>query len=132
MFKHDIKYTDFNGIERKEPFYFHLSLPEVTRLEAKLGKSLQEHTQELVERKNPKELIDFLEETVLSSYGVKSADGRSFKKSKELREDFEYSQAYAEFFEELLTDAELAQKFGAGVADNGKAGKNQVAPKVVE
>lgn len=132
MFKHNIMYTDFNGVERKEDFYFHLSLPEVTRIEAEFGKSLEEHTNELVARQNPKELIEFLERVILTSYGRKSADGRSFQKSKELREEFEYSQAYAELFEQLLTDNVLASKFGQGVADNGKVRKNQVAPKVVE
>ena len=131
MFKQTIAYQDFNGVERSEAFYFHLSLPEVTRLEAKLGRSLQEHTQELVERKDPKELVAFLEDIVLSSYGKKTADGRSFQKSPELRAEFEYSQAYAELFEKLLTDPELARKFGEGVADNGKAKKNTVTPTVV-
>ncbi len=132
MFKQQITYTDFNGIEHKEDFYFHLSLPEVTRLEAKLNKSLADHTKELVARQNPDELIKFLEEIILSSYGRKTSDGKSFRKNAELREDFEYSQAYAEFFEAMLTDKELATKFGEGVADNGKARKNQVAPTVVE
>ena len=131
MFKHTIKYQDFNGVERSEAFYFHLSLPEVTRIEAKIGRPLQEHAQDLVERKDPKELIAFLEDVILTSYGKKTADGRSYQKSPELRSEFEYSQAYAELFEQLLTDPELARKFGEGVADNGKSKKNTVAPTVV-
>lgn len=132
MFKHEIAYTDFNGTTRKEDFHFHLSLPEVTRLEAEFGKPLADYTKELVDRQDPNELIKFLERIVLSSYGRKTADGKSFRKNTELREEFEYSQAYAEFFEELLTNQDLARKFGEGVADNGKAKRNQVAPTVVE
>jgi hypothetical protein len=130
MFKQTIDYTDFNGNERKEDFYFHLSLPEVTRIEAEIGTSLDEHTRDLVARHNINELLKFLEKVVLTAYGQKTSDGKSFRKSKELREEFEYSQAYAEFFEQLLTNPELAQKFGSGVADNGKQ-KNQVQPKVI-
>lgn len=132
MFVKEIKYVDFSGVERKENFQFHLSLPEVTRIEAKIGKPLAEHTKELVERRDLNALITFLEEIILTSYGRKSADGRFFQKNKELREEFEYSQAYAEFFEMLLTDATLAKEFGEKVADNGKVRKNAVAPKVVE
>lgn len=132
MFKHNITYVDFNGIERTEDFYFHLSLPEVTRLEAKLGMDLGKYTEALVGRKDPKELVEFLEELMLSSYGVKTPDGRSFLKSKESRDAFEYSQAYADLFEQLFTDTELARRFGEQVADNGKNKKNQVAAKVVE
>lgn len=132
MFKQTIDYTDFNGNERKEDFYFHLSLVEVTRLEAEIGKPIGEYTQDLAASMDLKALIDFLEKIILSSYGKKTSDGKSFSKTKEIRSEFENSQAYAEFFEMLLTNPDLARKFGESVADNGKAKKNQVQPKVVE
>lgn len=132
MFKHNIAYVDFNGEERQEDFYFHLSLPEVTRIEAKVGKSLAEHAKELVQGNDSKALIEFMEDIILSSYGKKSTDGRSFVKNKDIRSEFEYSQAYAELFEQFITDPVLAQNFGEGVADNGKSKKNRVAPKIVE
>jgi hypothetical protein len=132
MFKQTIDYTDFNGNERKEDFYFHLSLVEVTRLEAEIGKPIGEYTQDLAGSMDLKALIDFLEKIILSSYGKKTSDGKSFHKNKEIREEFENSQAYAEFFEMLLTNPDLARKFGESVADNGKTKKNTVAPTVVE
>ena len=134
MFKHNIKYVDFNGNERKEEFYFHLSTPEVLRIEAKTGSTIEEYTQAIAERQDLSELLDFLEEIVLSSYGRKTTDGKSFIKNKELRTEFEYSQAYAELFEELLMDQELAAKFGEGVAETAKnrKKKNSVDPKVVD
>ncbi len=132
MFKQTITYIDFNGVERKDDFYFHLSLPEVTRMEAEIGRPLQDHVKDLVANQDLKTLIDFLERMILNSYGRKTSDGKSFHKSRELRQEFEFSQAYAELFEMLLTNPELAKKFGEGVADNGKAKKNQVQPKVIE
>lgn len=129
MFKHEIAYTDFNGIERKEEFYFHLSMPEVTRLQAELGKPLDEYAKEA--SSNMKDMIAFLERIVLSSYGRKTNDGKSFHKSKDLRADFEYSPAYAELFEQLISDQEFAKRFAAGIIDNGKTKKNTVAPQVV-
>lgn len=131
MFKHNITYIDFNGNERKEDLYFHLSLPEVTRIEAEIGTSLSKYTEQLAGGADLKKLLDFLEMIILNSYGKKTSDGKSFHKSKELRSDFENSQAYAEIFEQMLTDKDLARKFGESVADNGKAQKNQVTPKVV-
>jgi hypothetical protein len=131
MFKHTVEYVDFNGTERKEDLYFHLSLPEVTRLEAEINKPLNEHVQDLVANQNMKDLLDFLEKVLLNAYGQKTSDGKSFIKNKGLREEFEYSQAYAEVFEQMLTNPDLARKFGESVADNGKAKKNTVAPQVV-
>lgn len=132
MFKHNIKYTDFNGNEQQEDFYFHLSLPEVVRLEAEFGGSISNYASKVVESEDYTSIINFLERIILTSYGIKSPDGRSFQKSEDVRKAFEHSQAYAELFETLLTNPELARKFGESIADTGKQKKNQVAPKVVE
>lgn len=134
MFKHNIEYVDFNGIDRKEDFYFHLSTPEVIRLEAKLGgQDIESYIRNLSEQQNLADLLDFLEEVILTSYGRKTTDGKSFIKNKELRTEFEYSQAYAELFEEMVTDTSLAAKFGEGVAESAKnrRKKNTFDPKVV-
>lgn len=133
MLKHNIAYTDFNGNEQQEDFHFHLSLPELTRIEADIGTDLGTHTKNLAENGTPKEMIAFLERIILTSYGKKTSDGRSFVKTKESTLEFEHSQAYAELFEQLLTDHSLAQKFGEGVAETSKSRqkKNQVAPTVL-
>ena len=131
MIKHAVTYMDFNGRERTEDFYFHLSLPEVTRIEAEIKRPLDEHFKQLAAEENVSEMMAFIEKIILGAYGKKTADGRSFQKSKELKEEFENSQAYAELFEELLLNPNLAKKFGEGIADTGKAKKNQVSPKVV-
>lgn len=131
MFKHTVEYNDFNGNPRKEELYFHLSVPEVTRLQAEIGTDIKTHTENLVANQNMAELLAFLEKMLLNSYGQKTTDGKSFHKSKELRDAFEYSQAYAEIFEQVMTNPDLARKFGEAVADNGKGKKNQVQPQVV-
>ncbi len=131
MFKHNITYVDFNGNERKEDLYFHLSLPEVTRLQAEIGTDIETHVKDLISNQDMNQLLAFLERILLNSYGQKTSDGKSFHKSKAIRDEFEYSQAYAEIFEQFMTNPELAKKFGEKVADNGKARKNQVNPQVV-
>lgn|SRR5690606_4265675 len=132
MFKHNIEYVDFNGTTRKEDFYFHLSLPEVTRLEAEIGTKLSDYIQTLSGSADLAKLLEFLERVILGAYGRKTPDGKSFYKSKELTHEFEHSQAYAELFEQFLTDPELAKRFGESVADNGKNKKNVVQPQVVQ
>lgn len=121
MFRKTIKYTDFNGTERTEDFYFHISVQEVARLEAKFkGMSIETYAKTLAANQDMEEMVKFMEELVLSSYGKKSEDGRSFMKSPKLREEFEYSQAYAELFEELLSVPEMAEKFASGIATQTK------------
>ena len=120
-----LTYVDFNGQERTEDFHFHLSLPEVARIEAEIGKPIPEYAKELSDGSDMPRLLAFIERVMLTSYGKKTEDGKSFYKSPELQKEFEYSNAYAELFEMMLTNPEMAQKFGEKVADNGKKRKVQ-------
>lgn len=124
MYKHTVKYVDFNGNERKEDLYFHLSLPEVTRIQAEIGVDIKKHIENLVANQDHNSLLQFLERILLNSYGQKTSDGRSFHKNKEIRDAFEYSQAYAEVFEQIITNPDMARKFGESVSDNVKKGDN--------
>ena len=121
MFKKQITYTDFNGTERKEDFYFHMSVQEATRLQAKHnGQPLDVYAKNLAANQDIEEMVHFIEEITLMAYGKKSDDGKSFVKSPAIRTEFEYSQAYAELFEELMTVPETAEKFAKGIATQTK------------
>lgn len=121
MLKKTIKYVDFNEQEVSEDFYFNLTTPEVTKIVAKIGDDIDKHAEKLAESGDYEAIIDFVEMLILTSYGVKSEDGKRFVKSKEARENFEYSAAYAELFEQLMTDTEQSKAFGQGLMRGAKA-----------
>lgn len=131
MYSKTIEYVDFNGNERSDKLYFHLSLPEVTRIEAEIDNSLKDHITSLIANRDKKTLLDFLERIILTSYGERTQDGRTFKKNEQITSDFENSLAYAEFFEQIITEEGMAQSFGEKVADNGQNRKNEVQPEVI-
>lgn len=116
MLKKSITYVTFDGVEVTEDFYFNLTTPEVTRIQAKLGDDIDKHAKHLAMSNDLDGMLDFIEIMVLDSYGVKSQDGKRFMKSPEIRAEFEYSAAYAELFEELLLNPKEAQAFGEGLA----------------
>ena len=58
-----------------------------------------------------KGVIDFIKNLVLKSYGEKSDDGRRFKKSPELSEEFSQTIAFDTFMSELLSDDNAAANF---------------------
>ena len=121
MIKKTVKYVDFNGTEREDDLYFHLSVPEAVRFTAKFGgRGFESYVKELSANQDEKAMIAFIEDLILSSYGTKTEDGKRFLKSPEIRHDFEYSQAYAELFEELLTNHEETERFAAGIATQTK------------
>ena len=61
-------------------------------------------------------IVQTFKDLILKSYGIKSEDGRRFIKSQELREAFEQSEAYSEFFMAMLANEDgLQTRFVNGV-----------------
>ena len=57
MLKETIKYTDFNGVEREEDFYFNLTKAEITEMEMSVDGGLVERINKIVQAKDAKENI---------------------------------------------------------------------------
>lgn len=115
MIKKTVTYTDYNGVERTENFYFNLSKAEVMEMEMSTEGGMSESIQKIVDAKDAPAIIRVFKDLVLKAYGVKSDDGRRFIKSKELSEGFAQTEAYSQIFMELATDADAAAKFVNGI-----------------
>jgi hypothetical protein len=116
MFCETITYEDYNGEERKEKFYFHFSKAEAIRLENSVEGGLSKKLQAIIDSKDSPQLVKFFEELVLGAYGIKTDDGKQFKKSEEIKNSFKESPAYDEFLMKLLTEEGYAEKFITGIA----------------
>lgn len=115
MLKRTITYTDYNGVERKEDFYFNLSKAELAEMELGTTGGYSEMVQKIIDTKDVPSLIGIFKNLVLKAYGVKSDDGRRFIKSDKLSEEFTQTEAYSILFMELANNADAAQKFINGV-----------------
>lgn len=111
MLKKTIKYTDYNGNERTEDFYFNLTKAEIMEMEMSTTGGLAEMIQRIVAAQDAPSIIKVFKDLVLKAYGVKSADGKRFMKNDELRAEFEQTEAYSILFMELATDADAAADF---------------------
>ena len=115
MLKKTITYTDYNGVERKEDFYFNLSQAELTEMEMSTTGGFVEMVNRIVAAQDSPAIIKVFKEMVLKAYGVKSDDGRRFIKSEELSIAFSQTEAYSKLFMELATNADEAAKFVNGI-----------------
>ena len=112
MIKKTIKYVDFSGVERTEDFYFHLSLMETMDMETKdPDGSLSKKLEGIIKNKDIIGVLDTIKWVIEKAYGVRSEDGRSFKKNAALTEEFVQSSAYEQLYIELLDDPDEAVKF---------------------
>lgn len=132
MLKKTINYTDYNGVERSEDFYFNLSKAELAEMELSVDGGYGEMAQKIANTQNAPELVKLFKELILKAYGEKSADGRRFMKVDEkgnpLSIGFSQTEAYSELFMELSQDADAASKFflGAIPADLSKQVSTQL------
>jgi hypothetical protein len=123
MIKKTITYSDFNGNERTEDFYFNLTKAEITKMELSTKGGLAEMIQRIVAAQDTPAIIEVFEDLIKRAYGVKTPDGRGFIKRADDLEAFMATEAYSQLFMELATDADAAANFVNGVvpADMAKA-----------
>lgn len=115
MLKKTISYVDYDGNDRTEDFYFNLNKAEIVELELSTTGGLTKTLEKIVQEKDNKRIVEYFKDIILKAYGEKSADGRRFIKSQELRDAFEQTEAYAELFMELSSNAKAAAEFVSGV-----------------
>lgn len=123
MLKKTITYTDYNGVERTEDFYFNLNKAEIMEMELSVNGGLAESIKQIIDAKDAPAIIKIFKDLVLKAYGEKSPDGKRFIKSDEIRAAFEQTEAYSILFMELATNSEAAANFVNGIvpADMGQA-----------
>ncbi len=115
MFKKTITYTDFDGNERTEDFYFNLSKAEIIEMELSIVGGMTQMHNKIVTSHDGEKIIKTFKEIILKAYGEKSPDGKRFIKSEELSTAFSQTEAYSQLFIELVTNADAAAKFINGI-----------------
>lgn len=115
MLKKTVTYTDYDGNERTEEFFFNLNKAEVTEMELSTEGGMEKMIKKIIESRDGKRIIEVMKDIVLRAYGEKSPDGRRFIKTPEMREAFSQTEAYVNVFMELATDAKAASDFVRGI-----------------
>ena len=115
MLKKLIKYTDYNGNERQENFYFNLNKAELMEMETEVTGGMRQLLESIMEKQDIPKIMTAFKTIILKAYGEKSPDGRVFEKSEELSRLFSHTEAYNVLYMELVTDAKKAAQFIEGL-----------------
>ena len=121
MLKQTVTYTDFNGNEQTEDFYFNFTRVELLEMEGSTndGKTLSESLMAMLEEKDMMKIAVTMKDILLAAYGEKSEDGKRFQKSPEIRQAFADSPAFDELYFQIATNADKAADFVNGVIPSG-------------
>lgn len=119
MLKKPITYTDYNGVERTEDFYFNLTKAELMEMEMATHGGLAEMIENIVKAQDAPAIIKIFKELILKAYGEKTPDGKRIRKVDDhgipLSIAFSETEAYSQLFMELATDADKAAEFVNGI-----------------
>ena len=116
MLAKPITYTDYNGVERTETFYFNLSQAEL--IDMQLGGKdglYSDKLQKMIDNHDAAAIVATIKEFVLKSHGEKTDDGKRFIKSPEISEAFMQTEAYSQLITELLSDDAKSSEFILGI-----------------
>lgn len=135
MLKKTVTYTDYNGVERTEDFYFNLTKAEIMEMELSTHGGLAELIQTIVKTQDAPAIIKIFKDIVLKAYGEKSLDGKRFMKVNDagvpLSIAFSQTEAYSQIFMELATDADAAAKFVNGIVPaDAQQQANPIPPQI--
>lgn len=131
MIKESITWTDYDGQERTEDFYFNLTQAEVVEMNLAIPGGLEKLLKDMIDTKDVPKLAEYFKTIICKAYGKKSPDGRKFMKSKEILEDFTSTEAYSIFYMGLATDADRASNFVNKVLPKLPDAPNTVPAKTV-
>lgn len=115
MYRWQHKYTDYDGHEREETFYFNFNKAEMLDLEWRTPGGLEQYIKNIVSMMDGQKLADMFKMLIEKSYGVKGPDGREFIKSEEITNHFKFTEAYADLYMLLATDSNAASAFVNGI-----------------
>ena len=111
MLKKTMTYTDYDGVQRTESFYFNLTKAEIVEMEYDIEGGMQKMLEEITEKLDGKRIMAFVKKVILKAYGEKSADGKRFIKSEEISLAFAQTEAYSDLYIELVSDAKALANF---------------------
>lgn len=131
MLKKTITYTDYNGEERTEDFYFNLTKAELTEMNLSEDGGLVALINKISMEKDYPKMLKIFKKLVLQSYGEKSLDGKRFIKNDEIAEAFSQTEAYSQLFMLLATDADEAAAFITGIVPKDLAENLNAAEKSI-
>jgi hypothetical protein len=110
MLKKTIKFKNLDGQEVTETHYFNMTTAELVKMNMEKGEGFQDYLTKIVEAEDGAAIISVFDEVVGKTYGVRTSDGK-FVKRPEDYEAFKASEAYSEFFMELVTNANSGAEF---------------------
>jgi hypothetical protein len=122
VLKKEIQFTDFDGNAAVTTAWFHLSKIELAEMEFIEKGGMAAKVQKIVASDDRLEIFKIFKDIISKAYGRRSDDGTRFIKTPEVLEEFKQTPAFDALLMDLMTGAEGAAEFMAGMIPNDMKG----------
>lgn len=112
-----VKYTDFDGNERTQTCYFHMTKAEILEFNMNKPDGVIAYITRMMNANRNDVVFATFKELILAAYGERTSDGR-FVKNAQIRDAFACSEAYSEIFMEIVQNEEAMAAFVNGLVPN--------------
>lgn len=102
MIKQHVVYEDYDGNKQKKDLWFHLNKSDLAKLSLKYDNGLIEGLTKLQENGDKTAIAEFVDNLLITAYGERTPGSDIFKKTPEIRENFQYSAVHDELLMMLL------------------------------
>lgn len=106
MIKKTIKYHDYEGNERVDDFYFHLTEIELEKINTELPGGIQKAAERASKNNDAGAMLVIIDKVISRSYGMQTPDGGFIKRNASglpLYEMFVNTEAYDNLLTELIS-----------------------------
>lgn len=110
-----ITYKSYDGEEFTENFYFSLNKPEAMTLQVSVDGGFGNYLNALKDARDGRRIMELVQDLILTSYAIKTPDGKSLMKTEESKIKFKGSAAYDALFTELVLDSKKMAEFFNGI-----------------
>jgi hypothetical protein len=118
MFKTTVKYKDYADIDQEEILRFNIDEDEMLDLIAEDVAFNPAFLSVVAADQDPQSMYRVIRKLILHSYGELSEDGKKFRKSPEIMNDFAHSAAYKALLHQFFgedSDPKFTQEFILGI-----------------
>lgn len=115
MLKKTVTYEDYNGNTVSEDLFFNINPVEMARMNDMYPGGAIAYFENIQSSQDVIKMMEVISDIVLYAYGVKSEDGKHFIKNKQIKEEFEQSEAFVAIISDLLTSETAGVEFMTAV-----------------
>ena len=115
MIKKTLTFENLDGESVTETFHFHLNKAELAEMQLSEKDGLDTRLREILATGDGALIMSTFKGLMLQTVGRRSEDGKLFRKTQDIRDEFEFSGAYSAMFMEMIENPNAALDFIKGI-----------------